>query len=45
MDQGDDWLGSVVSAIEGGPQWPNTAVLEAAGGPRVMLGHERGGEG
>jgi phospholipase C len=27
MDQGDNWLGSIVSAIEEGPQWASTAVF------------------
>jgi phospholipase C len=27
MDKGDNWLGSVVSAIQGGPQWANTAIF------------------
>ena len=27
MDAGDNWLGSVVSAIEAGPQWGSTAVF------------------
>jgi phospholipase C len=27
MDKGDNWLGSVVSAIQAGPQWSSTAVF------------------
>ena len=27
MTEGDDWIGSVVSAIQSGPDWPSTAIF------------------